>query len=133
MQARDERRALAVARLRAAFTGSMVAQADVLSLAAHLGGRDGPQVADQLVAAQRVDPVVFAACATELLQRAQVQQEQLQAEAEQLADRRHQAACVQLLAQRAAAMEMVSDALELAVSHTVQLMVRTVPISTAFD
>lgn len=57
---REERRRQAAVRLRAAFAGGVTAEADVLSLAAQLGGSAGTQLADQLMA-DPVDPARFMA------------------------------------------------------------------------
>ena len=85
----EERQRQAAARLRAAFSGGVGEGADVLSLAAQLSAAGGSQLADQLVS-EPVDPMVFLAEATELLDRVQEQLGQLEEFVEQQQRRRQQ-------------------------------------------
>ena len=57
---REERQRAAAVRVRAAFRGNITAGADVLSLAAQLGGEGGDALADRL-AEDPLDPMVFMA------------------------------------------------------------------------
>ncbi|EFN52312.1 hypothetical protein CHLNCDRAFT_58914 [Chlorella variabilis] len=119
--AREERRAQAAAHLRAAFSGSLVGDADVLSLAAQLSASGGSQLADQLVA-DPVDPMVFMAEATELLRRVEEQHTQLEAYLQQQRQEegtgqsqeavRASLEVEQLLEQRQAAVALVQECLQ---------------------
>ncbi|KAL4854390.1 hypothetical protein ACK3TF_004902 [Chlorella vulgaris] len=126
--AMEERQRRATAHLRSAFTGGvpggLVGSADVLSLAAQLSGSGGSQLADQLVQ-DPVSPTAFVDTATELLQRAQEQQSQLEAYLSALkmqdgtvAESQEMPYSVteaqQLLENRQAAAALVQDCLQLA-------------------
>lgn len=128
--AREERRAQAAAHLRAAFSGSLVGDADVLSLAAQLSASGGSQLADQLVA-DPVDPMVFMAEATELLRRVEEQHTQLEAYLQQQRQEegtgqsqeavRASLEVEQLLEQRQAAVALVQECLQVAQAVMQQL------------
>ncbi|KAI3432867.1 hypothetical protein D9Q98_010450 [Chlorella vulgaris] len=126
--AMEERQRRATAHLRSAFTGGvpggLAGSADVLSLAAQLSGSGGSQLADQLVQ-DPVSPTAFVDTATELLQRAQEQQSQLEAYLSALtlqdgtvAESQEMPYSVteaqQLLENRQAAAALVQDCLQLA-------------------
>jgi hypothetical protein len=124
-----ERQAAATARLRAAFTGGVAEGVDVMTLAAQLSSQGGAKLADELVA-DPVDPTAFLAEATELLDRVQQQQSQLEAFLQaQQADNGDQAdagsakeqeavqaalQAEQLLEQRQAAAALVQESIQLA-------------------
>ncbi|KAL4423865.1 hypothetical protein ABPG75_001166 [Micractinium tetrahymenae] len=90
----EERRRQAAARVRAAFSGGLAGDADVLSLAAQLVGGGGERLADELVA-DPVDPMAFMAEATQLLGRVEQQQAQLEAYLHQLRQQQQQQAAGQ--------------------------------------
>ena len=100
----------------------------MLSLSAQLSGSGGSQLADQLVA-DPVDPMAFMAQSTQLLQRVQEQQGQLEAFLEAAAAQRGPEAeadratleAESLLQQRQAAAELVQQCLDLAQGVVQQL------------